>query len=302
VISHRNAPKVFLPDEARSFVDPAVGEPIQPFHDDRIHYHGQPIAVVVADTFEQATHAASLGRGTYKEEKAVRDFASAAAKAFPPSPPKKKGSEKKPSDYKRGNPDKVLAEAEVSIEQTYTIPDEHHNPMELHTTVAAWDDGKLTLYDKTQWVDNVQNQVAVAFGIPKEDVHVVSPFVGGAFGSALRAWVHTFIAALAARAVRRPVKLVLSRAQEYTVPGYRPHAVQKIALGATKEGKLTVIRQGGDPADLDSRGIHGEAAEPAAISVRLPEREYETASGCGTFQHVRVNAWSGCLSAGVCPR
>src|SRR5206468_3345608 len=108
--------------------------------------------------------------------------------------------------------------------------------------VATWDGNKLTLYDKTQWVDNVQQQVAAAFGIDKDDVRVVSPFVGGAFGSALRAWVHVFIAALAARHVRRPVKLVLTRAQQYTVPGYRPHTVQTVALGATKDGQLTAIR------------------------------------------------------------
>jgi xanthine dehydrogenase YagR molybdenum-binding subunit len=91
-------------------------------------------------------------------------------------------------------------------------------------------------------VDNVQNQVAAAFGMPAQNVRVLSPFVGGAFGSALRAWVHTFIAALAAKHVRRPVKLVLTRAQMYTIPGYRPHSLQKVALGATRDGKLTAIR------------------------------------------------------------
>src|SRR5204863_5502112 len=109
-------------------------------------------------------------------------------------------------------------------------------------TVAAWDGDKLTLHDKTQWVDNVQKQVAAAFGLDKDDVRVVSPFVGGAFGSALRAWVHVFIAALAAKNLRRPVKLVLTRAQQYSVAGYRPRTVQKVALGATKDGKLTAIR------------------------------------------------------------
>src|SRR5439155_1088873 len=98
-------------------------------------------------------------------------------------------------------PDKELADAEVRIEQTYTIPAEHHNPMEPHATLAVWEGEKLTLYDKTQWVDNVQNQVAAAFEIPTEDVRVLSPFVGGAFGSALRAWTHVFIAALAAKHV-----------------------------------------------------------------------------------------------------
>ena len=242
VITHRNAGKVVLPEKAKALVDPKVGRPLQPFQDDQVHYHGQPIAVVVADTFERATHAATLVRATYDEAKAVLDFAGAAAKRFTPHEMKTdRGTEKSP-DYQRGEPDQAFDSAAVKVEQTYSHPDEHHNPMELHATVAAWDGNKLTLFDKTQWVDNVQQQVAAAFGIDKDDVRVVSPFVGGAFGSALRAWVHVFIAALAAKHVRRPVKLVLTRAQQYTVPGYRPHTVQKVALGATKEGKLTAIR------------------------------------------------------------
>ncbi len=243
IITHRNAGKVEMPEKAKALVDPKVGKPLQPFQDDRVHYHGQPIAVVVADTFERAIHAATLVRATYLEEKAALDFAEAAAKAFTPHAMEEadRGKEKAP-DYHRGDADKALDAAEVKVEETYTHPDEYHNPMELHVTVAAWDGDKLTLYDKTQWVDNVQQQVAAAFGIGKDDVRVVSPFVGGAFGSALRAWVHVFIAALAAKHVRRPVKLVLTRAQQYTVPGYRPHTVQKVALGATKQGKLTAIR------------------------------------------------------------
>jgi xanthine dehydrogenase YagR molybdenum-binding subunit len=242
VITHRNAGKVVLPEKAKALVDPKVGRPLQPFQDDQVHYHGQPIAVVVADTFERATHAATLVRATYDEAKAVLDFADAAAKRFTPHEMQTdRGTEKSP-DYQRGEPDKAFDSAAVKVEETYSHPDEYHNPMELHATVAAWDGNKLTLYDKTQWVDNVQQQVAAAFGIDKDDVRVVSPFVGGAFGSALRAWVHVFIAALAAKHVRRPVKLVLTRAQQYTVPGYRPHTVQKVALGATEDGKLTAIR------------------------------------------------------------
>jgi xanthine dehydrogenase YagR molybdenum-binding subunit len=243
VVSHRNAPKVLLPEEAKAGVDPTVGRPLTAFEDEVVRYNGQPVAVVVADTFERATRAAALVRVRYEEEKAATEFAAAAAHRFPPNEHKSSDrGTKKPADYGRGDPDKAFDEAEVRIEQTYTHPDENHNPMELHATLAAWDGGKLTLYDETQWVDNVQQQAAAAFGIPAEDVRVLSPFVGGAFGSALRAWPHVFIAALAAKVVRRPVKLVLTRAQEYTVPGYRPHTVQKVSLGATRQGKLTAIR------------------------------------------------------------
>src|SRR3954449_2189484 len=232
VITHRNAGKVVLPEKVKALVDPKVGRPLQPFQDDQVHYHGQPIAVVVADTFERATHAATLVRATYDEAEAVLDFADAAVQRFTPHEMKTdRGTEKVPN-YQRGEPDKAFDSAAVKVEETYSHPDEYHNPMELHATVAAWDGNKLTLHDKTQWVDNVQQLVAAAFGIDKDDVRVVSPFVGGAFGSALRTWVHVFIAALAARHVGRAVKLVLTRAQQYTVPGYRPHTVQKVALGA----------------------------------------------------------------------
>jgi xanthine dehydrogenase YagR molybdenum-binding subunit len=242
VITHRNAGKVVLPEKAKALVDPKVGRPLQPFQDNQVRYHGQPIAVVVADSFERATHAATLVRATYDEAKAVLDFADAAARRFTPHEIETDRATKKSPHYQRGEPDKAFADAPVKIEATYSHPDEYHNPMELHATVAAWDGNKLTLYDKTQWVDNVQQQVAAAFGLDKDDVRVVSPFVGGAFGSALRAWVHVFIAALAAKHVRRPVKLVLTRAQQYVVPGYRPRTVQKVALGATKDGKVTAIR------------------------------------------------------------
>jgi xanthine dehydrogenase YagR molybdenum-binding subunit len=242
IITHRNAGKVVLPEKAKALVDPEVGHPLQAFQDDQVHYHGQPIAVVVADTFERAMHAATLVRAIYDEAKPVLDFADAAAKRFTPHEMKTDRGKRKSPDYQRGEPDKALDSALVKVEETYSHPDEYHNPMELHATVAAWDGNKLTLYDKTQWVDNVQQQVAAAFDIDKDDVRVVSPFVGGAFGSALRAWVHVFIAALAAKHVRRPVKLVLTRAQQYTVPGYRPRTIQKVALGATKDGKLTAIR------------------------------------------------------------
>src|SRR4051812_8221490 len=243
IVTHRNAMKVWLPDDVKALVDPKVGRPLQALQDDQVHYHGQPIAVVVADTFERATHAATLVSVRYEESKAVLDFEEAATKKFVPHGMEEadRGGEKSPH-YERGEPEKSLGTSEIKVEATYSHPDEYHNAMELHNTIAVWEGKKLTLYDKTQWVDNVQQQVAAAFGIDKDDVRVVSPFVGGAFGSALRAWVHVFIAALAAKQVRRPVKLVLTRAQQYTIPGYRPHTVQKVALGATKDGKLTAIR------------------------------------------------------------
>src|SRR5262249_6095098 len=166
------------------------------------------------ETLEQAEYAATLVRATYEAQPPVTGVEAQLERTFPPqeglgpNPPMGR-----PADVVRGDPE-ALGKAEVRVGETYTIPIEHHNPMEPHATIAEWDaSGRLTLHDKTQWVSNVHEQIASVFGIPQEDVRVVCPFVGGAFGSALRTWSHPIVAALAARVVGRPVKLVLSRRQ-----------------------------------------------------------------------------------------
>ena len=242
VLTHKNVPRMPMREEVKGTPDPQVGRPLWPLQDDIMRHNGQPVAVVVADTLDRALQAASLVRVSYREEKAVTEFALAAARAFRPT--EERGPERnatKPAEFQRGDPEQALARAAVRIEQTYTIPAEHHNPMEPHATVAVWDGPKLTLYDKTQGVDMVQAQASQALGIPKEDIRVISPFVGGAFGSALRAWPHVFLAALAARQVDRPVKLVLTRSQMFPVTGYRPQTLQKVALGANRDGMLQAI-------------------------------------------------------------
>jgi xanthine dehydrogenase YagR molybdenum-binding subunit len=233
VITHRNAPESPEWKEVPGTPNPEVGKPLQPFRDDIIRHNGQPVALVIADTFEQATRAAMLVRVTSREERGVTEF-SGAELAVP--------HQKKSADSKRGNPEKALADAAVKIEATYTQPGETHNPMEPHATIALWEGDKVTLYDKTQGVDVVVQQASQALGLPKESIRVIAPFVGGAFGAGLRAWSHVFLAALASKVVKKPVKLVLTRPQMFTIPGYRPMAVQKIALGATRDGKLTAIR------------------------------------------------------------
>jgi xanthine dehydrogenase YagR molybdenum-binding subunit len=111
----------------------------------------------------------------------------------------------------------------------------------MHATIAAWDGDRLTLWDKTQWVNNVADEIAAVFGVAAENVRVISPFVGGAFGSGLRTWPHVTLAALGARVTGRPVKLVLSRREMYYGVGYRPHTVQRVALGASRDGRLSAI-------------------------------------------------------------
>lgn len=248
VVTHLNAPKLNFPERAMGpnrvsddGVAPWVGRSLPVLQSDTIYFNAQPIGIVVAETLEQAEYAATLVQVTYEERPPVTNLEAEVSRAFPPQ----EGMVKEPplgrfADYTRGDP-QALSKAEVSIDQTYTIPIEHHSPMELLSTIAQWTGNKLTVHDKTQWVPNVQGHLAMIFNIPQADVHVVSPFVGGAFGSSLRPWSHPVVAAMAARTVRRPVKLVVTRKQMFTSHGHRPYTVQRVALGASKDGKLTAI-------------------------------------------------------------
>jgi xanthine dehydrogenase YagR molybdenum-binding subunit len=200
---------------------------------DRLVRHDrQPVAVVVADTFERATDAASLVRVTYAALPAVLEIAKA------PGYHPEHANRQEPSVYVRGDVDAAYAAAPVKIDNVYVTPNEHHNPMEPHATIAAWDGDTLTLYDATQGVFATRSRVADAFGIPKSKVRVICPFVGGGFGCKGSTWSHTVLAAMAARAVKRPVKLVLTRPQMFGAVGYRPQTIQRVALGATREGRV----------------------------------------------------------------
>ncbi|HEV8427810.1 MAG TPA: xanthine dehydrogenase family protein molybdopterin-binding subunit [Pyrinomonadaceae bacterium] len=244
VLTHQNAPRVRFPQRPQTmddYVAPVFGRSLPVLQDNTIYFNGQPIAVVVAETLEQAEHAATLVRVVYDERPPATRLESEIARAFPPQEGLMKESPTdRPADVVRGDP-QALSKAEVVIDETYTIPIETHNPMELLSTIAQWTDGKLTVHDKTQWVANTQGYLALVFGIPESDVHVISPFVGGAFGSSLRPWAHPVVAAMAARAVRRPVKLVVARNQMFTSHGHRPYTVQRVALGAGRDGRLTAI-------------------------------------------------------------
>jgi xanthine dehydrogenase YagR molybdenum-binding subunit len=244
VITHLNAPRLPFP-ERRLMTDPVIGRTLRVLQEDTIYFNGQPIAVVVAETLEQAEYAATLVRVDYDERKHVTSVEAEMERAFPPqeglgTDPQTGKRPGRAADVVRGDPE-ALSKAEVVVDGIYKIPIEHHNPMELHATIADWTGGKLTLQDKTQWVPNVQEHIALVFGIPLEDVQVISPYVGGAFGSALRPWSHPIVAAMAAKVVRRPVKLVLTRRQMFSSHGHRPYTVQRLALGASRDGQLTAI-------------------------------------------------------------
>jgi xanthine dehydrogenase YagR molybdenum-binding subunit len=238
VLTHRNAPRLaYRPHKGAP--DPVVGERLHVLQDDRVRHQGQPIALVVAETLEQAIHAAALMRVTYAPADAITDVATVAP--VKPTQEKTDQSASRPAETRRGDPDGALATSQVKVEQSYVIPRENHNPIEMHATIASWEGEGLTLWDKTQWVHNVADEIAAVFGIPAGNVRVISPFVGGAFGSGLRTWPHVTLAALGARITGRPVKVMLSRREMYYGVGYRPHTVQRVAVGASGDGRLTAI-------------------------------------------------------------
>src|SRR5579871_259681 len=175
-----------------------------------------------------------------------------------------------------------MAAAEVRVDAVYTTPMEHHNPMEPHATVAAWDGDHLILHDATQYVSGVQEAVARTLGIAADRVRVVSPFVGGGFGCKGSTWSHVVLAAMAARHVGRPVKLVLARRQMFGPVGARPHTEQHIVLGARRDGTLTAIRQD----VLASTSVMEDWVEPSAVVTRML---YSCPNSSTTHRLVKLN-------------
>jgi xanthine dehydrogenase YagR molybdenum-binding subunit len=236
VLTHQNRPPMADNDSAYHDDVAAEGSPFRPLYDDKIRFSGQPIALVVADEPEIARFAASLVRVDYEEEAHVTDIhrrrdeavAVEVGKMFGPPQP-------------RGTPEAALAAAEVRHTGEYYVPIEHHNPMELFASTVVWEGGgKLTVYDKTQGVQNVQRYLCGVFDMKPDDVRVMSPFMGGGFGAGLRPQYQVVLAVLAARALERSVRVVLTRQQMYVV-GYRPAMIQQIELGANPDGTLDAI-------------------------------------------------------------
>lgn len=227
--------------ENRQVVDPPEGRLERPLHDERVWHQGQPVAVVVADSPEAAQHGAMLVRAEFAEEPAAVGIGDAALAAQEVGG---KSAKKAPGHTRRGDPQGAWNGAPVKIDVNYVLPRENQNPMEPHACTAMWDGDELTLWDKTQWTRNTAETVAGVFGIDKAKVRVISPFVGGAFGSALRVWPHTFLAALAALEVGRPVKIELSRREYYYGTGCRPWTLQRIRLAADEDGRLLAIDHG----------------------------------------------------------
>jgi xanthine dehydrogenase YagR molybdenum-binding subunit len=241
VLTHQNLPGIaeqppLIPSLAGTA---APGQTFFPLQDDVIHYAGQHIAVVVADTWERAQHAASVLRVHYAETPPLTSLEEGRDRAYVPD---RIFGGWLPGRIERGDVEAGLAEADVRVEATFTYAANHHNPLEPSGTVAAWDGDELVLYDSTQGVDATQITVARLLAIPLSRIRVVSHYVGGSFGSKAMVHDHAALAALAAREVGRPVKLVLTREQMFTSVGHREEQEQTIAVGARRDGRLTAIR------------------------------------------------------------
>ncbi len=258
---------VLTPFNAMRLPGKAQGEPpdrvVQVLQDDRILYSTQPVAVVVADTFERATHAALLVRVRAEAGQPVVRVEDNLGDARPHDIVA--GGRKQEPDSSFGDVTKGLAAAEAKIEADYEIPSETHNPMEPHATVAEWTaPDRLTIHDSSQWVFAVRKKVATAFRLPEENVRVLTRFVGGAFGCKGSPWSHVILAAMAAKQVGRPVKLALHRTQMFGPVGGRPQIRMKVTLGARKDGHLTALRH----ESVSSTSRFDVFVEPAALQAR----------------------------------
>ena len=245
VLTHWNAPKlkptdVFNPGVVGEGPPPAAATSVSPLQDDEVFHYGQEIACVIAETLEQAEYAASLVRNTYDAQTPEADFDKALWAAETPET-----VWGRPPAETHGDPDRALAEAAIKVDAIYTTPFEHHNPMEPHATTALWQGDSLTVYDSSRYVHGVRQMLAEQFGLDPRRVRVISQFIGGSFGSKGAVRAHVPLAAMCARHVRRPVKLVLSRRQMFEMTGHRPATRQRVALGTTNKGILiTVIHEG----------------------------------------------------------
>ena len=239
-----------------------------PFEDDVVRYYGQYVALAVADTFENAKAAADAVRVSYEKLKPNVDTG-LKADDEPPVVMTQFGPVKRVQS-ERGDVEGAFASAPVKLDQTYVTPAETHNPIELQATTAIWDGSMLTIYEESQGVFNLRGVLAQMFGLPKENVRVITKFVGSGFGSKLFPWTHCPLAVAASRQLGKPVKLVLSRKMMFQSVGHRPRTQQRVRLGATADGRLVSLEQDyvNHKAILDN--YHEDCGEATAFHYSVP--------------------------------
>ena len=239
ILTHENAPRLKRPSLLNvNNVGKGVGSSDLPImQDDAIHYDGQAVAVVVAQTLEQAEHAASLVRVEYAAGTARVSFDALKGEAETPSEVLGEDPE-----VRKGDAEAALAAASFQVDNVYRTPRHNHNALEPHATIALWEsDDELLVYDSTQFVNGTKHQLARVFRLKPDDVRVISPFVGGAFGGKWALWSNTVLCAAAAKIAGRPVKLFLSREGTFRIIGGRTMAEQRVALGADRDGRFTAL-------------------------------------------------------------
>ncbi|WP_205787365.1 xanthine dehydrogenase family protein molybdopterin-binding subunit [Specibacter cremeus] len=287
VLTHTDMPRL------KTIGSPPLGQSVLPLQDDTVRYEGQPVAMVLAETFEQARRGAELVRATYADVAVPRAFGD--GESVTPRPGLISGN---PAG-RVGDVEAGLAAATTVVTATYTTPNRHHSPMEPSATVASWHGDQLTVHESTQWVFGTQMALAAAFDLPADHVRVVCPFIGGGFGCKGFVWPHTLLAAAAARVTGRPVKLVLTRAQMFTSCGHQPATTQTLTLGTDDDGRLTAVRHHSvnptstfdDYAENATGGTRWMYASPAidvAVLVEHTSRQTPTpmrapAEGLGMF-------------------
>jgi xanthine dehydrogenase YagR molybdenum-binding subunit len=238
ILHRQNIGKIFRSTLGPGFAGICI-ERRPPFEDDVVRYYGQYVALAVADTFETAKAAADAVVVTYSREKPNVEE-ELKAEDDPATVDTSYGPEKRVQS-ERGDAAAAFASAPVKLDQTYVTPTETHNPIELQGTTAIWDGDNLTIYEESQAVFNMRGVLAQMFGLPKENVRVITKFVGSGFGSKLWPWTHCPLAVAAARQLGKPVKLVLSRKMTFQSAGHRARTQQQVRLGATLEGKLVSL-------------------------------------------------------------
>lgn len=266
VITHKNAPKLNVNGGLRG------GALLQ---SPEIEFYGQHIGLVVAETFEQARYATHLINVEYEKSTPKVDFDKLAKEAVLPK-------DKEKADAMRGDAKAALSSADYKVEEVYGTPIEHHHPLEPHATIAEWNGDHVTLYNSAQIVNGAQSAAAATLNLKPEQVRIISPYIGGGFGSKGGQWANLVLTAVAAKQVNRPVKLALTRQQMFTSVGLRQRNFQKVSLAATKEGKLTALAH-----EITTHAaIHNEFVEPCGDCSKIL---YDAPNSLITYRVVPMN-------------
>jgi xanthine dehydrogenase YagR molybdenum-binding subunit len=283
IYQRQNIGKIYRSTRGEGF-DRDMEERRPPFEDDVVRYYGQYVALAVADTFETAKAAAHAVQVSYQAEKPNVDM-HLTADDDPDTVDTTFGPRQR-LQSQRGDAEAAFNSAPVKLDETYVTPTEAQNPMEVHATTAIWDGDQLTLYESSQGVVNLREVLAQMFGLPTENVRVITKFVGSGFGSKLFPWPQCPLAAAAARNLGKPVKLVVSRKMMFQTTGHRPHTQQRVRIGATPEGKLVSLQHDYIYTRSMLDAHHEDCGEPTPFMYSVPNL-------CVTFGRARRNIGAG---------